>query len=102
MGVIRNWLFARRRQRQSHVTRYSHGRSYSLFTLDVVGKAPNKKDLERFLRDRGIVHTGRKEEQLVLAAESDFDVDPDGINADIHECNHSSDSCNLLRIAVTV
>ena len=32
------------------------------------------------------VHTGRKEEQLVLAAESDFDVDPDGINADIvHE-----------------
>ena len=79
------------------MTRYSYGRSYSLFTLEVVGKAPNKKDLERFLRGRGIVHAGRKKEQLVLAAESDFDVDPDGINADIHECNHSSDSCNLLR-----
>ena len=86
------------------MTRYSHGRSYSSFTLEVVGKAPNKKDLERFLRDREIVYTGRKEEQLVglLAAESDFDVDPDEINADIHKCNHSSDSCNLLRIAVTV
>ena len=78
------------------MTRYIHGRSYSLFTLEVVGKAPNKKDLERFLRDRGIVHTGRKKEQLVLGAESDFDVDPDGINADIHECNHS-----IAQIAAT-
>jgi len=69
------------------VTRYKHGRSYSLLTLEVVGKAPNKEDLERFLRDRGIVHAGRKNEQLVLAAESDFDVDPDGINAHIHECS---------------
>jgi len=61
------------------VTRYRHGRSYSLFTLEVVGKAPNKKDLERFLRDRGIVHAGRKNEQLVLTAESNFDVNPNRI-----------------------
>ena len=59
----------------------------------MVGKAPSKKDLELFLRDRGIVHAGCKQEQLLLTAESDSDVDPDGITAEIHECNHSSDSC---------
>jgi len=47
------------------VTRYKHGHSNSVFTLEVVGKAPNKKDLERFLIDHGIIHAGRKKEQLV-------------------------------------
>ena len=47
------------------MTLYKHGHSNSVFTLEVVGKAPNKKDLERFLIDHGIIHAGRKKEQLV-------------------------------------
>jgi len=69
------------------VGRYNHGRGYRLFTLEMAGKPANKKDLERFLGDRGILCTGRKKDELVamykLAAESDLEVDPDGIRDDM-------------------
>ena len=46
------------------------------------------KDLQQFLKDRGVPCAGYKKKELVsmckLAIEVDFDVDPDGLQEDVN------------------